>query len=356
MKYEHYTALDFVKNENFQNWVKNPDEKSDFYWESWMRNHGDKKYLVMEAREILTSINFPTESAPQALMDDVLEKVLKGERPLVMQKNELQQRSMHSFKIKKTLAIAASIIIISIVGFVLFDLDKNMPDKNKTTFLKEIIKENPSGRKTTFHLSDGSLIKLNASSKLVVSDSFGIEKRAVYLEGEAFFEISKDSKKPFIVYTGNVATIVTGTAFNVRAYHDDESINVAVFEGNVKTILYDERGCDTLTLHKSDMATFDKSTSKLSKTSFDYLEVMGWKDGIIYFKNAKSKEAFNYLERWYGVDIQVINGDKILGSFYGEFKNENLKNVLTAMGKALQFDYQFNDNFVFIKPKNIKNE
>ncbi len=356
MKYKHYTVLDFVKNEDFQNWVKNPDEKSDFYWESWMKNHKDKRFLVMEAREILTSMNFPTEKASQAVMDDVLEKVLKNERPISMQKFELQ-KSEYSFKRKRVFAIAASfILIISVVGFVISDRIKEIKLTNSAVVLKEIIKENPSGRKTSFHLPDGSLIKLNASSKLTVADSFGIEKREVYLEGEAFFKISKNLNKPFIVHTGNVTTLVTGTAFNINAYKDDRNIKIAVCEGNVKTFLKLKNGSDTLTLHKSDMVTFNKATNTLSKTAFNYREIFGWKDGVIYFKDATCRDAFNYLERWYGVDIQVINADEILGSFYGEFKNENLENVLAAMGKALQFEYQFHDNVIIVKPKKNKNE
>ncbi len=355
MKYEKYTVLDFVRNEDFQDWVKKPDDKSDFYWKSWMQNHKNKKHLVMQAREILTSISFPTEKASQSVMDDVFEKVLKSERPLSLQKIEAQKIN-YSVNIKKTFAIAASLLLIAAFGFILFNFTKNLPEPDKTTLFKETIKENPAGRKSTFHLTDGSVIKLNASSTLRVANNFGIEKREVYLEGEAFFEISKNPQKPFIVHTGDISTIVTGTAFNVNAYGKNNSVIVAVYEGKVNAILHQEGRSDTLALQKSDMAIFDKSVSKLSKTTFDYLETMGWKDGIIYFKNTNSTDAFQYLERWYGVDINIESQDKILGSFYGEFKNENLENVLSAMSKALRFEYQFNDGNVFVKPINIEYE
>ncbi len=352
MKFENYSVLDFVRNEEFQKWVNSPDGKSDFFWESWMQNHEDKKHLVMEAREILMSIDFPAEKASRAEMDEVFEKVLKNEHPVLLGKIEAEEKKRFN-RIKRAFSVAASLIIVSVFGFIILDLIKNKPTPKNTTLLKEIIKENPSGRKTTFRLPDGSLIKLNALSKLVVSDSFGIEKREVYLEGEAFFEISKNKNKPFIVHTGNVSTFVTGTTFNINAYKEDTNIQIAVLEGNVKTILHNESGNDTLTLQKSDMATFNKQTKQLYKTTFNYLETMGWKDGIIYFKNIDSKQAFDYLERWYGVDIQVINGTQIPGSFYGEFRNETLINVLNAMGRALQFEFQINNKFVLIKPKNI---
>ena len=350
MKYEKYTVLDFVKDEDFQNWVKFPDKKSDFYWESWMQNHPDKKGLMLGAREILSSINFPAKKASRDLMDDIFVKVLKDERPEFCKKKKIL-KPKNLFRINKILGIAASVLLITTFGYVFYHLNQKPFESRNVNSIEEIIKVNPSGQKSTIHLVDGSKIKLNASSTLRIADNFGIKNREVYLDGEAFFKIAKNSKKPFIVHTGNVSTLVTGTAFNVNAYQDKKSINVAVFEGNVQTILYNERGSDTLVLQKSDMAVYNKSADELSKTTFNYLETMAWKDGVIYFNDANPGEAFKYLEKWYGVDIQVINQNKIQGAFYGEFKNENLENILTIMGIALEFECQFKDSIIFIKPK-----
>ena len=355
MKYQNYSSLDFARDETFQKWVKSPDEKSNFYWESWMQNHKDKKDKVLEAREILTFISFPTQKASQAEMDDIFEKVIKNERPISIKISEEGSKRRY-LNIKRIFAIAASISLLATFSFVFYALNQSSVEIQQSSIHKENVKGNPAGRKNTFHLSDGSVIKLNASSKMRIDDNFGIEKREVYLEGEAYFEISKNPQKPFIVHTGNVSTLVTGTVFNVNAYRENSSITVAVYEGSVNTILYHDTGSDTLMLKRSDMAIYEKSSSKLSKTSFNYLEIMGWKDGIIYFEDANSSEVFSYLERWYGVDIHASEQDKIMGAFHGEFKNEALDNVLKSISKALFFDYQINDDNteVFIKPK--KNE
>lgn len=350
MKYEDYTVLDFVGDEQFQNWVKYPDEKSDFYWESWIQNHKEEKYLVLEAKEILLSINFPAELASPVMMDNIFEKILRKERPVSLEKIEALEMRSNS-KIKRIIGIAAALLLLATFSFIFYDLYQHPKDSKGDIVFQEVIKENPPGRKSTFHLSDGSIIRLNASSKLRVIDGFGMETREVYLEGEAFFDISKNVQKPFIVHTGNISTLVTGTAFNVNAFKDNDNIEVAVLEGTVNTILYYEGGSDTLILEKSDMSIYNKIASKMSKTSYNYLETMGWKDGVIYFKNVNSNESFEYLERWFGVDIQVINQENISGAFYGEFKNEILENVLSAMSKALQFDYQIKDKIVVIKPK-----
>ena len=356
MKYQNYSPLDFVKDETFQKWVKTPDEKLNFYWESWMQNHKDRKHLVMEAREILLSINFPAARASQVEIDDIFEKVIRDERPISLRKID-EKGERRSLYLKKVIAVAASVLLLTSFGFVFYQLKLKSVAHQETSIQYEKIKENPTGRKSTIHLTDGSVIKLNASSKLRISDDFGLHKREVYLEGEAFFEISKDPQKPFIVHTGNISTRVTGTAFNVNAYRENGSIKVAVYEGSVSTILHNDNGNDTLKLQPSDMAVYEKADNKLFKTDYDYTETLGWKDGIIYFKDANSKDIFNYLENWYGVEIYAKDQDRIMGSFYGEFKNENLENVLTAMAKALRFEYQINDdNKVFIKPQKNENQ
>lgn len=350
MNYQNYSPLDFVKDETFQKWVKNPDEKSNFYWESWMQNHEDRKHLVMEAREIFLSINFPAATASQDEIDDVFDKIIKDERPASLQKIDKESK-IRSLYLKRVFAVAACLSILVASGIVFYQLKLKPIPQQETSIHNEKIKENPAGRKSTIHLADGSVIKLNSASKIRISDDFGLDKREVYLEGEAFFEVSKNPHKPFIVHTGNISTRVTGTAFNINAYNENSSIMVAVYEGSVSTILHNDNGNDTLKLQRSDMAVYEKADNKLFKTDYDFAEILGWKDGIIYFKDASSNDIFNYLEHWYGVEIYAKDQDRIMGSFYGEFRNENLENVLNAMGKALRFEYQINDgNKVFIKP------
>lgn len=353
MNYQNYTPLDFVKDENFQQWVKNPDEKSDFYWESWMQNHEDKKHVLLEAREILMSISFPTPKVSQADIAEIFEKVIKEEKPISIEISE-ERNKRRDLIIRRVMGIAASLLIFVTFSLVLYTLYQSPVEIQESYIQEETIKQNPVGRKSTFHLPDGSIVKLNAASELRISSDFGGDYREVYLEGEAYFEVVKNLQKPFIVHTGDLSTIVTGTAFNVNAYQENEDIKVAVFEGSVNTIVYHKNGVDTLSLLKSDMAVYNKYSSIFAKKYFDYIEALGWKDGVILFRDASSEEIFSYLERWYGVEIYVKDQEKMPESFVGEFKKETLENVLNIIGHALQFDYYFDDDKVFIEPK--KNE
>ena len=350
MKYEHYEILDFVKDEEFQKWVRSPDDKSDFYWHSWMQNHPEKKDLVLQARQLLLSIDFPARDASREEMQAIFKNIMINQASPSTLKIE-DQSKIRSLKIRRAVSIAASLLLIATLVFIFYNSAEQGFSEEQPISQTITIKENPAGRKSKFQLDDGSIVKLNSSSQLKVAEGFGTVTREVFLWGEAYFEISKDPAKPFIVHVDDLSVLVTGTAFNIRAYADGEVISVAVVEGKVNTILKTGAEPDTLSLLKTDMAVYSKTNANLTKTSFDYLEMVGWKDGIIKFNGVKIKEAFAYLERWYGVNFYIKDQEHITDSFYGEFHNESLENVLDAMSRAMRFDFEINDSKIIVAPK-----
>ena len=90
------------------------------------------------------------------------------------------------------------------------------------------------GSRAQFTLSDGTAVTLNAGSKLKYDNRFGIKDRIVQLEGEGYFKVAKDTKRPFIVKTSHLNVMALGTAFNVKAYSDDKTIETTLVEGSVK--------------------------------------------------------------------------------------------------------------------------
>ena len=349
MKYTNYKALDFVKDEEFRKWVRSPDQKSDFYWESWMQNHPDKRKLILEARRILLSIDFPARNASEKEIEEVFKKIMLSERFTAAPKTSRQEA--RAIGIKKAMAIAASILLIGVISFSLYNSSVNTAEEHQKLSENSKTKENHPARKSKFRLNDGSTVELNSSSRLTVAEDFGLTTREVFLHGEAYFEISQDSLRPFLVHADNISVIVTGTAFNVRSYRDGEVVSVAVVEGKVNTILKAAGKADTLSLVKTDMAIYDRASSSFKKTSFDYIETVGWKDGIIKFDDAGMKQAFDYLEEWYGVIFYIKDQDKITDTFYGEFHNESLEHVLNSMSRTLGFGYKINDKKITVEPK-----
>jgi transmembrane sensor len=158
------------------------------------------------------------------------------------------------------------------------------------------------GERTAVTLADGSHVWLNAGTKFRVPQAFTGNTREVYLEGEAFFEVAHNPKKPFIVHAGKLTTTVLGTSFNVRNY-TGLSTEVAVVTGRV-SVHYQQRA-DTLTRGQIATAT-DDILASWTFTDFD--RYTGWRQGKLVFEDQPVQDVVQTISRFYGFDIRVKNG------------------------------------------------
>jgi ferric-dicitrate binding protein FerR (iron transport regulator) len=191
-------------------------------------------------------------------------------------------------------------------------------------------------------------VKLNAGSILSYPKVFEDTLREISLTGEAFFDVVRNEKSPFIIHTGNITTRVLGTSFNIRAYPENKEIQVAVVEGKVKVRTESGSGENGVCLIKSEMVTVQKEHGKLIVSDYDEKEQIGWKDGILYFEKSDFLSTVRRLERWYGVRINIGEGRKMDPSwrFSGRFKDKPLNYILDVMSYPHQFSYKINNNTV----------
>jgi len=228
--------------------------------------------------------------------------------------------------------------------------------QNNVTIKSQLItwnaKKTDRGEKLTFRLSDGTVVKLNSKSKLQFPRTFSDKKREVVLEGEAFFEVVKDSEKPFIIKTNNIFTTVLGTSFNINAYPESNLVEVAVVTGKVKvesTLSNDKSNTpNAVYLFPNKKASYNKGENLLITSDFVNGHETGWKDGIIYFNNASEKDVVERLERWYGVDIKVENKSSAKWDLIASFNNQSLEEVLLSISHTANFTYTINNKKVFI--------
>ena len=129
-----------------------------------------------------------------------------------------------------------------------------------------------------FYLPDSTHVWLNQDSKIAYGDDFNADERRVSLSGEAYFEVKRDEERPFIIQTGKAETRVLGTSFNVRAYEDEESIEVAVTSGKVKFTSFSGEESRSEFLRRNERAVYDKETNTLEKElRFEYKQ-LSWRD------------------------------------------------------------------------------
>lgn len=216
--------------------------------------------------------------------------------------------------------------------------------------IAQIEKITEPGQKLSFHLSDGTSVILNSGSKIKYPDSFSEKERIVHIEGEAFFDVTKDVARPFTVITESVRTTALGTSFNVNSFPSKNFIEVALVSGKViVTGVKDYEYGSSVILSPGEVVTVIKDKKSLVKSSFDYYQKISWKEGLIYFKDADYTEIANRLESWYGIEITQNKLPATPWKFTGKFENEILDNILISLQFGHEFDYDFDGKIVKIK-------
>ncbi len=246
---------------------------------------------------------------------------------------------------------AAAIFIFLATGAYYFTINNNQQDITNEV-IASVTKENPKGQKSRVFLPDGSVVWLNSESTLTYPEKFEKSNRQIQLVGEAFFEVTKDPHKPFIVNAGNTATRVLGTKFNVAAYPEVPNVVITLEEGKVIVDQNsDGNNVNSLSIEPGEGIIASQTEATMEKFNYDPQQHLAWKDGVLYFSKADMMTVVKSLERWYGVNISIHNFKKDNWSFTGSFRNEYLSNVLMNLSYTKDFSYEINNKNVIITIK-----
>lgn len=251
-----------------------------------------------------------------------------------------------------------SAAVITFIFVIIYFLKNNIRDNSEATFISTssnfIINNCPKGKKIRVTLADGTKVSLNSESKISYSaDNFGVFSRTVYLEGEAYFQVARNDSVPFTVSTRALTVKALGTSFNVRTY-PEEDFYVALESGKVLVTQIDDSVTNkkSLLLNPGDIVSFSKTHKNMEFANHSIDQHLGWNEGNLYFNESSLSEVVKKLERWYGVDIVILNqyGGKDW-RYSGKYKNESLENVLLGIGYTKLFDFEIINNIVYIKFK-----
>lgn len=244
------------------------------------------------------------------------------------------------------LKIAAILLIGVAITFFVLDQTNTTPYSLESVL---VTKSNPKGQKSTIFLPDGTKVYLNAESTLSYPQQFADNSRKVSIVGEAFFEVAEDESRPFTVYSDNFTTTAVGTSFNVRAYPDENILEVSLATGKVLVKDLNPHLDRGMFLLPGERMVYSEETDAVAKSSFDQKAALGWKEGLIYFKNSRFDEVVDKLSRWYDVSFTIINQPTGDWSYNGEFRNQSLQHVLMGMGLTKKFDYEIDGKSVVIR-------
>lgn len=243
------------------------------------------------------------------------------------------------------LSIAASVILILSLGYLLYNkMDDSVKEEQP---IAHITKTTEWGERLSLTLADGTKVKLNSGSTITFPESFATSTREVTLVGEAFFDVAKNARKPFIIKSGDLSTTVLGTSFNVNAYKEHEKVAVTVVTGKVGI----SANAGEVFLNPNEQGVFNKVMESISKKEVNVASFVQWKDGIIRFDDITLKEAMKKLERWYGVTFVFENKKSEECHISATYDNEVLSAVLESIiyvKKGLSYEYLEN-NKILIK-------
>lgn len=241
------------------------------------------------------------------------------------------------------LRVAAALILAMGLGFLFNYLlgANDLIDGTSGTVYQEV--RASYGTRTKLLLADGTNVWLNSGSTLKFPIDFdNAEERVVELNGEGYFDVTKNESKPFIVNTSGLDVKVYGTSFNVSAYEEYDSMEVALVEGKV-SLVQGAKGSrkEYMVLNPNDVVECNISEKRLSRISDSKMsKYTAWKEGKIVFYGDPIDKVVSRLEKWYNVDIEI--SDKALENyrFTATFNDESLEQVLKLLSLSSPMEYK----------------
>lgn len=250
--------------------------------------------------------------------------------------------------------IAAILFIPVLLGGIWFYFQQNglRKDFNSLMVTQEIITQ--PGTKTHLFLPDSTEVWLNAASTLRFPSVFAGNERRVELDGEAYFEVYKNKRKPFIVGTRFQDVEAVGTAFNISAYSDDLKSSTTLIEGKVKVA--DRENADQIAfLEPGIQLNYHIQNKTYNQLPVRVHDVIAWRDGVLVFNETPFFEVAAKLGRWFNADVQISDQSVANYRFTGTFTSESLEQVLELLALSTPIDYSMSKREI-LKNRNFSKQ
>lgn len=249
--------------------------------------------------------------------------------------------------------IAAVLFIPALLGGIWYYYQQNELRKDILSLMvtQEIITQ--PGTKTHLFLPDSTEVWLNASSKLRFPSAFAGNDRRIELEGEAYFKVFHNKRKPFIVSTSNLEVEAIGTSFNLCSYSEDLKISTTLENGKIK--ISDQKNLEkVMFLNPGSQLNYFPFDEIYKSQNVSVMDVIAWKDGVLIFNETPFYEVAAKLGRWFNASIQISDASIANFRFTGTFTSESLDQVLELLTISTPISYsiskrEFLDNKSFSK-------
>ena len=259
------------------------------------------------------------------------------EKATVAEKQKQRFVRSRSFRIFYRVAAAILIILLPLAGY------WGGMETVKSGF-SDIVVEAPMGARTKLYLPDGTLVWLNAGSKITYSQGFGVENRNLDLEGEGYFEVKRNENVPFEIRTKELDLTVLGTKFNFRNYADDEEVVVNLLEGKVRLKNELVSSADVY-MSPNEKVVLSKESGHMVKTKINASNSNLWTKDELYYDELLMEDIAKQLSRSFNVKIEVADSLKNQ-RFYGSFRivGNSIEEILETISSTNRMKYKYENN------------
>lgn len=400
-RYLKLTPEELIMDREFIAWVLHGHNQQE--WDTFQHENPGFRPSVAKARQIIELLRDRPDSLPGSYIQEIRQKLINFEQHTLLQLRRrkirlvwryaaslllvisvgsagfwvYQQRSQPSYVFKSTVEQGANnqsrLLLsdgtnvplekdnskIALTGDkqILIDneqvIDVSESDKEDETKMNEVVI--PYGSRSQLMLADGTKVWLNAGSRLAFPTQFNGKKREVYLEGEAYFEVAKNTETPFYVNAGEIAVKVLGTKFNISAYLTEQSIATVLIEGKVSMNKRPSLGfmADETVISPHHRGTYFKAQDAFQvQYEPDTELVIAWTEGSFKFSQVSLTDVFKNLERYYNVkfivDKKFSSEEIITGKL--DLK-ESIEHVMNALSDISTIQFRIKDKEIFIEEK-----
>jgi ferric-dicitrate binding protein FerR (iron transport regulator) len=304
------------------------EEKKDLF--AWTDAHAENKrhYDALKKAFDLTQRHFGSASPPHVNIDIDAEWDRFTETV-----GESKSRKMSPSML--WLRIAATVLLLMATGGILYHYSAHKTLRYETAGNTQIIA-----------LPDGSQVTLNRHTLLSYDRDFGTRNRTVSLEGEVFFEVKPDAKRPFIILTQNTRVQVVGTSFNVNAYDSLNEVEVIVKTGIVS--FGATAGSEKVQLVAGQKGVYSKATEKVASTANDDVNFLSWNTRRLVFVESDLRSVVESLKKTYRAEIVIDTDIPVTCSVTVTFDHQSLESVLRVLESTLNLKYTVDGNKIVI--------
>ena len=310
------------------------DVEETVFLDSWRGISPDNERIFQQLRETWMLSNISETAIPD-------KEAVWGKIMTSIQKTKHVPLYKRSFMVR-VVSIAA--IVALIIGFSISFLILSPVNRE---FSGDIIVKAPKGQKSEIILPDGTMVWLNSGSSISYDNTFNQNKRSIILSGEAFFDVMHDEKRAFEVLAGDIQIKVHGTAFGVKAYNEDQFVDVSLKRGHVtvNSLSSDQLVAD---LKPNQKAVIAKNTLACNIKNCNAEIENVWRYGKLHVENESISDVIVKMSRWYGVNMSV-QGKLKNECYWFTIKTESLTEMLNLIDKITPINYSINGEEVTIR-------